>query len=1019
MPAVSHRGTLELLPLEALEWPDFESLQWRILRDVEGLRHAQIYGNPGQAQLGLDVVAVAADESGVALQSKRVQQFGPAAVTAAVKAFRSTSRPFDVSRFIIGVSREVRTRAAIDRFKELRDELKPVELELWDKRELSMRLKKAPLIVIEYFGLDIAERFCDPFEIGTTVVPPKDVVAVQQAIARTPEVTTGADAKIEESKGLTASDPDAALSLVEEAQSLLVQAGFAGHAAQYDEQRAALLVAVGRGIEATRRRLDQMWVALEQGQGTLAQIASNDIDQLAARVGRKPSRDHNAVSDAAIDLYQNPLAYVPELRDLLKGELGDKARLAALAGETALADGNQEWLKRHAGRLLQISRQLIGPERNDGLQVRLRVLAAEGTGRWASVLHDARTSHIEPGLAALVKARHARHLALDQRFAEADAGWSEAAGSACLAGRWTDAARWIFSRRTFRTRWQPFTSDQLLPVQTALLARGPDATIVPRDDDALEYAYGQHLANKPRPAAIAAQRALRDAVTLSDWEGERSARRILALVLGASGEPAEAASHLVRASDVTALKELATGHQNRFIDVTRFLSAKPYWIAGAAYRFTAEQADLVPDELVRTIVENVARDLAAAADGSLVDLVAFTSSRYLGAFAAIAGLSERLAADQADLVLQHIEALPDVEDGHYRHTDDDVARTLGGIVSTHPQLVERTMPLLVTLLARSQTSRKSKAHDAVTDRLDAARTHLTALAASGNTWAQEVLATKEPDNVDAVEIAAALVRIETPLTPTPGVYEVGAGSAALPDSALVRRLPARKQQKALTELVSRGSNPYVSGSDRASYFLAASNLSPPPDKTARAALLERCLKQVLDPTESEADASQQQFSHPLGAFRITTIPDSRAQAAYVAAGLARTQKDKEQVRQAILNLIGDDTVSAYWRTRAIQRLGDTMAPDVGFLSGQDWAAKSLSSILWAKTTEPGPVGMRLAADPDVRVRRALASNVFTARADDTGNSSQAARLSARNDVLERLLSDPCYSVRLAASTGKV
>lgn len=47
IPAVPHRGGhLELLPLESLAWPDFESLLWRILRDVEGLRHAQIYGDP-------------------------------------------------------------------------------------------------------------------------------------------------------------------------------------------------------------------------------------------------------------------------------------------------------------------------------------------------------------------------------------------------------------------------------------------------------------------------------------------------------------------------------------------------------------------------------------------------------------------------------------------------------------------------------------------------------------------------------------------------------------------------------------------------------------------------------------------------------------------------------------------------------------------------------------------------------------------------------------------------------------
>ena len=197
IPAVPHQGGhLELLPLEVLPWPDFESLQWRILRDVEGLRHAQIYGDPGQAQLGLDIVAVAADDAGVALQSKRVQQFGPAKISAAVEAFSKTTRPFNVSRFILGVSREVRSTQALDRFKELQKELKPIEFELWDKRELSHKLKRAPNIVIEYFGKDIAEIFCDPFTIVPRVVPTRDVVAVRQAIARTPEETTGAGEKI-------------------------------------------------------------------------------------------------------------------------------------------------------------------------------------------------------------------------------------------------------------------------------------------------------------------------------------------------------------------------------------------------------------------------------------------------------------------------------------------------------------------------------------------------------------------------------------------------------------------------------------------------------------------------------------------------------------------------------------------------------------------------------------------------------------------------------------------------------
>ena len=85
-------GKLELLPFDSLSWEDFERLQWRVMRDVEGLRHAQLYGDRGQAQHGLDVVALAPDGTGLALQSKKTRRFGPAELIAAVKKFRTTER---------------------------------------------------------------------------------------------------------------------------------------------------------------------------------------------------------------------------------------------------------------------------------------------------------------------------------------------------------------------------------------------------------------------------------------------------------------------------------------------------------------------------------------------------------------------------------------------------------------------------------------------------------------------------------------------------------------------------------------------------------------------------------------------------------------------------------------------------------------------------------------------------------------------------------------------------------------
>ncbi len=1026
VPVVPHHGRrLDLLPFEMLPWPDFESLQWRILHDVEGLRHAQIYGDPGQHQRGLDIVALAVDDSGVALQSKRVKQFGPAAMTDAVEAFRKTRRPFDVSRFILGVSREVRTTQTLDRFRELQEDLKPIELELWDKWVLSYKLKNAPHIVIEYFGNEVAQIFCEEFDIARKTVPATDARAIRQAIARTPEVTTGAGEKIAQATAQTETDPSAALELVEEAQEALTKAGFAAHAAKHETLRASLLVTVGRGAEATRRRLDQLWLALDHGQTISADMARQDISEFTAQVNSEQAREHLSVANRAVDLYNNPLASVPYLTDLLTGDPLDRARLAALAGETALAAGNHEWLKAGAGLLQGLADDLPVTTQNDTLRTRLRILSAEGCGIWAPVLDDARKLKLSYELAALIQARYARYLALDQKFEEADASWDEATGNACLAEHWTDASLWVFSRRAFRNCWKPFTSNELLPIETALSTRGPDRSVLPRAEGALQYAHGRLADDQLRPAAISAQRALRDAVILSDWEGERQARRLLAEVLCASDEHLTAANHLVLAGDVSALKRLAAEYTTRFLDVTPHLDATPWWIVGAAYRLVAAQADLVPDDLVPFIADHVLADLRAASEDALIDPSMFTGSRYLSAIAALAAISERLTLDQAHNALSYFEAQPPLDSSQYRFQDKDEATTVAGILTTHAELADRALTHLARLLGRSSESRNATTVQAVIDRIPQARTLLDELAEAGNTWARETLDSEYPEKASHAQVQQARARLEEPLTHQPGVLTSGSASGSISDSILARTLPERDQQAALSQLIERGGDPCVSSSDRAQYLIAASNLRPPTDETERTELFNRAITLVLSPPEYVEDTWNAPFGHPLGTFRVNGRRDSRGQAAHLAATLANTPFEKERVRAAVLGLIGDETVSELWATHALQRLGATMAPDVGFLSGQDWALRSFSAILWAKTTQPEPVGYRLAADPDVRVRRTLATELVLSQAEDargfsfspaSGTSANQRTRETRAAILKILREDPCFSVRVAAAS---
>ena len=52
------------------------------------------------------------------------------------------------------------------------------------------------------------------------------------------------------------------------------------------------------------------------------------------------------------------LAYVPDLSDLMVGDTPDRARLTALAGETALAAGRYQWLTTNATKMRNLAARL-------------------------------------------------------------------------------------------------------------------------------------------------------------------------------------------------------------------------------------------------------------------------------------------------------------------------------------------------------------------------------------------------------------------------------------------------------------------------------------------------------------------------------------------------------------------------------------------------------------------------------------------------------------------------------------
>jgi len=71
---------------------------------------------------------------------------------------------------------------------------------------------------------------------------------------------------------------------------------------------------------------------------------------------------------------------------------------------------------------------------------------------------------------------------------------------------------------------------------------------------------------------------------------------------------------------------------------------------------------------------------------------------------------------------------------------------------------------------------------------------------------------------------------------------------------------------------------------------------------------------------------------------------SRGQALALAATLASTDAEHDEVRRVVYSVLGEN--ADCWPTIAHQRLGDTVKDDLTFLSGQGWAIRSLVALRW-------------------------------------------------------------------------
>lgn len=978
----------EELPFLKIGWEKFECLLKRILENVEGLRHVQLFGTPGQSQSGIDIIAKDPYGKTVALQSKRYQKFSASDMRKAVQNF---SLP-QVDRLIIAVACEIRETNAVNEFHRQIEEIKPVDLELWDASKLSKILREKPEIVIEFFGEEWASRFCYPYKYDIMSIPPVEAQKISEAISRTPEAQTGADSKFSEAKETV--DPAKKISLIEDGQSLLRENNFSPYAELYEMWRLGTLIEVGRSDEVKTILSKKLWDALDWGllgaaESILFQARKLKLDQKNGTLLEEYAQE----LQEAIRLYCNPLDNLPDVEEIRVALGRSQIYYVVLTCEIAFADGNFTWLR---SVVPDVSQYLKKNNVNDCLAVRLRIVIAEIEENWADLLRDARKNRLGYDLAALTMARYARYCALNQKFEDADSNWEDAISSAASARKYAEAEKWVFNRRLLMHRNMSM-NDGLRPLQEAIGNMSSSSSIIPTAKNAYEKAIAGLVSGDLRSAAISANKALRDAVIIGDLAGEKRIRRVCAKILEDSEEYEKSARNYARAEAIKEIENLGKKLQDYFVDIVQDLEASNYWTVGAVYRLLSSQADLIPDDTIEYILTRIMHEIESSQD--LSDHRFSSSSRYNNAIKCLAGIVDRIGYEHAIKIIDHFSNQAPVEDGCYRFHDQDEAIILAKIALKFKVLAPNTVPNLVALLGRSYLSRNQVCLQAVLENSTEALVTLFELVKQGNDWAKSILVRLGEDFPEKTTIISqAFENLSKPLVHNEGVY--GIGTRAVEDSLIIQNLSSGELDKVVFQLFERLNDPKVCYSNREEYLLAIEKLSEYVSVDSRLEYCNKAINVIESSIVSEYDILEEQFTHPLGFYRVKRGKrGDRAAAALVAATFAETIEYKQRIKSIVYSLLVSE--DQYFLAYALYAIREIIVEDLGFLMAQGSEIRSLVAYLWVENDGVSYIGDLLARDPDVRVRRSLAESLKGKPRDQFPN------------LFEKLEKDPRFSVRNA------
>jgi hypothetical protein len=149
------------LPFPLEHWEDFEKLLVALAIDVDGLVEVRRYGTSGQEQDGIDVIGFTRlGHHAHAYQCKNVHEFSKSDLTRAIAKFADGPRPLSPKRLVIAVATAANRTQLIRKLEDTRTAYPELTLELWDATRIGELLRDRPRLVEQFFGEDVARRFC-------------------------------------------------------------------------------------------------------------------------------------------------------------------------------------------------------------------------------------------------------------------------------------------------------------------------------------------------------------------------------------------------------------------------------------------------------------------------------------------------------------------------------------------------------------------------------------------------------------------------------------------------------------------------------------------------------------------------------------------------------------------------------------------------------------------------------------------------------------------------------------------